>query len=142
MTNKVGSPTSKVDDLTPEQRRALLEQLLREKAKRMEALPAPSAPQLFAERVYQQPGLTAIVGDGIEITYRELNDRANRLANFLQRQDLGSGSLIAIGVTGSVDLIVGVLGILKAGYACLPIDPRHPRVWTDHVLSAARPDLL
>src|SRR6185295_20381461 len=61
------------------------------------------------------------------LTYRELDERANRLARHLVRHGAGRGQLIGLAVRRSLDMVVGILGILKAGGAYLPLDPDYPR---------------
>jgi amino acid adenylation domain-containing protein len=82
--------------------------------------------QLFEEQVERTPEAVAVVCDDQQITYRELNERANRLAHYLQSVGAGSETLIGICLERSVEMIVGLLGILKAGAAYVPVDPQHP----------------
>jgi non-ribosomal peptide synthetase component F len=65
-------------------------------------------------------------GETVQITYRELNKRSNRLAYFLRKKGVTSDTIVGIMVEPSIDMIAGMLGILKAGGAYLPIDPKTP----------------
>ena len=83
--------------------------------------------QLFEAQVERTPEAVAVVFDDQELTYRELNDRANRLAHHLRRLGVGSETLVGIYVERSLEMVVGLLGILKAGGAYLPLDPSYPQ---------------
>ncbi len=65
-------------------------------------------------------------GEVAALTYRQLNERANQLAQYLRSLGVGPGTLAGISVERSLDMIVGILGILKAGAAYLPLDPNYP----------------
>ncbi|MEG4916422.1 amino acid adenylation domain-containing protein [Microcoleus sp. B7-D4] len=82
--------------------------------------------QLFEEQVERTPDAVALVFEGEQLTYGELNRRANKLANYLQSLGVGSEVLVGICVDRSFGMIVGILGILKAGGAYVPIDPAYP----------------
>lgn len=85
------------------------------------------------------PGATALVFEGRELTYRELNARANRLARHLAGLGVGPGVLAAVAVPRSVDLVVTLLAVLKAGGAYLPLDPDYPADRLAYMLDDARP---
>ncbi|MCP4156928.1 MAG: amino acid adenylation domain-containing protein, partial [bacterium] len=70
----------------------------------------------------------------IQLTYRELNEKANRLAHFLQNKGAKPGTIVAIMMKRSIDLIIGLLAILKTGAAYLPIDPNSPGERVDYML--------
>ncbi|MGF1482019.1 MAG: amino acid adenylation domain-containing protein [Cyanophyceae cyanobacterium] len=82
--------------------------------------------QLFEDQVRQTPAAVAVVWQDQQLTYRELNARANQLAHYLQRLGVGPEVLVGICVERSVEMIVGLLGILKAGGAYVPLDPTYP----------------
>ena len=84
------------------------------------------------------PEAIAVVSDGGEITYRELNRRANRLAHRLQASGIGPESLVGIHLERSVEMVVGLLATLKAGGAYLPLDPSYPRERLAYMLADAR----
>jgi amino acid adenylation domain-containing protein/thioester reductase-like protein len=81
---------------------------------------------LFEEQVETTPDLTAVVFEGQELTYRELNQRANRLARSLRAKGVTRDTIVAIIVERSLEMIIGLIGILKAGGAYLPVDPEFP----------------
>ncbi|MFN2491846.1 MAG: amino acid adenylation domain-containing protein [Pyrinomonadaceae bacterium] len=82
--------------------------------------------ELFERQVERSPEAMALVARNTQFTYRELNSRANQLARFLRRFGVGPDSLVGICVDRSPDMIVGILGILKAGAAYVPLDPTCP----------------
>jgi acyl-CoA synthetase (AMP-forming)/AMP-acid ligase II len=120
---------SKVDDLTPEQRRQLLEQLLREKEKRNaeQGLERGRAHELFSQRARVQPNSKALICNRTTVTYGELEERANRVAHALRASELAAGSVIAIAVEHSVNLVAGILGSLKAACVCFPVNLSDPQ---------------
>ena len=83
--------------------------------------------QLFEEQVERSPSSVAVVFEGEQLTYRELNARANQLAHYLRSLGVGTEVLVGICVERSIEMIVGLLGVLKAGGAYVPIDPAYPK---------------
>jgi amino acid adenylation domain-containing protein len=82
--------------------------------------------QLFEQQAANSPDAVALVFERLPVTYRELNGRANQLAKYLRRRGVGRGALVAICLERSVEMIVGLLAILKAGAAYVPMDPDYP----------------
>jgi amino acid adenylation domain-containing protein len=82
--------------------------------------------ELFEATVERTPEAVAVVFEGEQLTYRELNARANQLAHYLQERGVGPEVLVGICVERSLEMIVGLLGILKAGGAYVPLDPAYP----------------
>jgi amino acid adenylation domain-containing protein len=82
--------------------------------------------QLFEEQVERTPEAVAVICEDAQLTYRELNERANRLAHYLQSAGAGPETIIGICLQRSLEMMVGLLGILKAGAAYVPVDPQHP----------------
>ncbi|MCP4151556.1 MAG: amino acid adenylation domain-containing protein, partial [bacterium] len=70
----------------------------------------------------------------IQLSYRELNEKSNRLARLLQSKGVAPGTIVAIIMERSIEMIIGIMGILKAGGAYLPIDPQSPRKRTKYIL--------
>jgi aspartate racemase len=89
-------------------------------------IPETCIHQLFESQVEQSPDAIAIISEDEQLTYRELNSRANQLAHYLQSQGVGTETLVAICVEKSVQILVGLLGILKAGGTYIPLDPSYP----------------
>jgi amino acid adenylation domain-containing protein/FkbM family methyltransferase len=82
--------------------------------------------ELFEEQVERTPDATAVVFAERQMSYRELNRRANQLAHYLIRQGVGPEVLVGLFVERSLAMVVGLLGILKAGGAYVPLDPDYP----------------
>ncbi|HEY9657256.1 MAG TPA: amino acid adenylation domain-containing protein, partial [Allocoleopsis sp.] len=83
--------------------------------------------QLFEEQVDRTPDAVAVVFENQQLTYRELNQRANQLAHYLQTLGVGPEALVGICVERSLEMVIGILGILKAGGAYVPLDPAYPQ---------------
>ncbi|MEM7129202.1 MAG: amino acid adenylation domain-containing protein [Chloroflexota bacterium] len=110
--------------------------------------------QLFEAQVEQTPDALAVVfaeSEGTNsledkssslLTYRELNERANQLARYLQTLGVGPNVLVGLCVERSVEMVVGLLGILKAGGAYLPLDPSYPQARLDTMMEDAQTPVL
>lgn len=83
--------------------------------------------QLFEAQAEHRPQAIALVCGGEQVSYRELDVRADRLAKHLRRAGVGRGALVALWVDSGPALVTGMLGTLKAGGAFLPLDPHYPR---------------
>ncbi|MCV7308133.1 non-ribosomal peptide synthetase [Mycobacteroides immunogenum] len=120
-----GRPLSSLDLLGEHEQAALDRQGNR--AVLTDAVAAPvSIPELFAAQVAHIPNAVALTFQGRSSTYRELDERANRLARYLMSAGAGPGGCVALMLPRSADAIVAILAILKAGAAYLPIDPALP----------------
>ena len=82
---------------------------------------------LFEQQVAKTPNAVALIFEGERLSYQELNHRANKVAHYLQGLGVARGARIGICLERGIDMIVCVLGILKAGAAFLPLDPQHPK---------------
>jgi natural product biosynthesis luciferase-like monooxygenase protein len=82
--------------------------------------------QLFEAQVELTPDAVAVACEDRQLTYRELNNRANRLANYLRQRGVGPDVPVGICMERSLDMMVGLLAILKAGGAYVPMDPTYP----------------
>ncbi|MEU4411537.1 amino acid adenylation domain-containing protein, partial [Streptosporangium sp. NPDC023963] len=105
-------------------------------------VPTGTLPRLFEAQVARTPGATAVVFEDTEVSYAELNARANRLARLLVERGAGPERLVALALPRSVDLVTAMLAVLKAGAAYLPIDPGYPADRIAHLLADADPFLL
>jgi amino acid adenylation domain-containing protein/non-ribosomal peptide synthase protein (TIGR01720 family) len=83
--------------------------------------------ELFEAQVRAQPEATAVVHGGAQLTYEQLNARANRLAHHLRALGVGPEVPVGICTSRSIEMLVGLLGILKAGGAYVPLDPTYPQ---------------
>lgn len=104
--------------------------------------PEKTLHSLFEAQVARTPDATALICGTQHLTFRELNQRANQLANYLQARLIGRGSLVGVCVQRSFDMIIAVLGVLKAGAAYLPLDPTYPPERLSFMLSDSKTDLL
>ena len=102
----------------------------------------PSIQQLFETQVSQSPEAAAVIFGDQQLSYRELNCRANQLAHFLRSLDMGPEGLVGICTDRSGDMLVGMLGILKAGAAYLPLDPSYPNERLSYMLEDGRVSVL
>ena len=94
--------------------------------------------QLFEAQVEKTPNAAAVVFENQQLTYADLNRRANQLAHRLQKLGVGPETLVGICMERSLDMIVGLLGILKAGGAYVPLDPDYPKGRLEFMLEDAK----
>src|SRR4029453_10656490 len=83
--------------------------------------------QLFEAQVERTPDAVAVVCEGQQLTYQELNRRTNQLAHHLRELGVGPEVMVAICMERSLETVIGLLGILKAGGAYVPLDPAYPK---------------
>ncbi|MGE5343535.1 MAG: amino acid adenylation domain-containing protein [Candidatus Omnitrophota bacterium] len=90
--------------------------------------------ELFREQSKRTPDRIAVIGSGLQISYRELDQRSDQLAQELIQRGIKPDSIVAIKMNRSVDLMIGLFGILKSGGAYLPVDPSFPQERIDFML--------
>ncbi|MEH2195513.1 MAG: amino acid adenylation domain-containing protein [Nostoc sp.] len=98
--------------------------------------------QVFEEQVEQNSNAIALVYENESLTYRELSDRANQLAHYLQTLGVGTEVLVGICVERSLEMIIGMLAILKAGGAYLPLDSSYPQERLAYMLNDSQVSIL
>lgn len=98
---------------------------------------AASLHELFARQAANTPDAIALVQDSQRLTYSELNARANQLAHALQQRGIGPEDRVALCLERSPALMIGILGILKAGAAYVPLDPAYPAARLAAILADA-----
>ncbi len=98
--------------------------------------------ELFEAQVQQTPGAVAVVFEAQQLTYAELNARANQLAHFLSSLGVKPGALVGLCVERSIDMLVGLLGILKASAAYIPLDPMYPKERLAYMLENSQAGIL
>ena len=103
------------------------------------AMPPASIPALFAAQVARTPEAMAVTFEGHSVTYRELDEAANRLAHLLAGHGAGPGHCVALLLPRSAEAIVAILGVLKTGAAYLPIDPALPVARIGFMVADAAP---
>ncbi|KYC36587.1 non-ribosomal peptide synthetase [Scytonema hofmannii PCC 7110] len=98
--------------------------------------------QLFEQQVEQSHDALALISQTEQLTYRQLNQRVNQLAHYLQKQGVTKGTLVAISLERSVEMVVGILAVLKAGGAYIPLDPSYPVERLSFMLSDSQVSLV
>jgi amino acid adenylation domain-containing protein len=94
--------------------------------------------ELFESQVEQTPQAVAVVFGDQQLTYQELNERANQLAHYLRRLGVRRDMLVGICTRRSLEMVIATLGVLKAGAAYVPLDPGYPRERLAFMLSDSR----
>ena len=98
--------------------------------------------QLFEAQVERTPDAVAVVFEDKQLTYYELNARANQLAHYLKKLGVEPEVLVGICVERSLDMVIGLLAILKAGGAYVPLDPSYPLERLAYMLEDSQPKVL
>ncbi|HEX3092216.1 MAG TPA: amino acid adenylation domain-containing protein, partial [Candidatus Angelobacter sp.] len=121
----VSNPAERISDLSllPG---AEKQQLLSQWNQTQAAYPGLCAHQLFEEQVARTPDAASVMFGESRLTYRELDASANKLAEYLCLMGVRQGAIVGILMERSPEMIVAILGILKAGAACLPLNPSYP----------------
>ncbi|MDQ3913983.1 MAG: amino acid adenylation domain-containing protein [Actinomycetota bacterium] len=132
-------PLSRIELLDPSERRAIVHGF------NPPPTPYPShlrVHEAFERVAAERTEAAAVVYDEGELTYGELNRKANRLARHLVANGVERGDLVAVALDRGPDLVVSLLAVLKAGAAYLPIDPEHPRRRTRFMIEDAEARVL
>ncbi|SOD67864.1 AMP-binding enzyme, partial [Streptomyces zhaozhouensis] len=123
-----------MDLLTPEERRQLPTLW---SGPTTNATPPVDVVALFEERVAAAPVAVALVDANEQVTYGELNARANQIARWLREQGAGPERFVAVDMPRGTEAVTALLGVLKSGAAYLPLDPDYPAERTTHILTDA-----
>ncbi|MGH3802730.1 MAG: amino acid adenylation domain-containing protein, partial [Pseudonocardiaceae bacterium] len=105
-------------------------------------VPATTVPVLFERQVARTPEATAVVFEDTTLTYHQLNTKANQLAHALIARGAGPERIVALALPRSLELMVAILAVVKAGAAYLPLDPDYPPTRIALMLHDAQPLLL
>ncbi|WP_232276735.1 non-ribosomal peptide synthetase [Paenibacillus sp. 481] len=143
ITNQIiGQPEGQIGELrllSPEER----EELLYGCNVTEQAYPSQQTiQQLFEEQVERSPDRISVSCKGRSLTYRQLNERANQLARTLQKSEMDSHKPVAIMARHSLEIVVGIWAVIKAGGAYLPIDPDYPKERIEYILRDSGASLL
>ncbi|MCX4688833.1 amino acid adenylation domain-containing protein [Kitasatospora purpeofusca] len=106
------------------------------------SVPGATLPELFEAAALADPGATAVSCDGETLSYAELGARADRLARLLAARGIGPGTIVALALPRSLDLVTGLLAVAKSGAAYLPLDPEYPADRLAYMLADAAPAAL
>ncbi|MDW7617945.1 amino acid adenylation domain-containing protein, partial [Peribacillus simplex] len=98
--------------------------------------------ELFEEQAEKRPDHIAVAFENQTLTYQALNEKSNQLARVLRQKGVKPNSIVGIMTDSSLEMIIGILGILKSGGAYLPIDPAHPADRISYMMNDAEIDLL
>jgi amino acid adenylation domain-containing protein/non-ribosomal peptide synthase protein (TIGR01720 family) len=131
-------PVSRLPLMSPEEQH----QVLGEWNGGQHDVPGGTVPGLFAEQVRRRPGATAVISGEVELSYAELDARANRLAHRLVRLGVGREDRVGILIEPSVDLVVAVLAVVKTGAAYVPLGVRASAPLSQRLLAEAAPVLI
>ncbi|HZP67908.1 MAG TPA: amino acid adenylation domain-containing protein, partial [Rudaea sp.] len=96
----------------------------------------------FEQRALAHPDALAAACGGARLSYAQLNARANRLAHYLEEIDLRRGARVGVYVERSIEMLIAVLGIMKAGATYVPLEPSHPRARIDYIVKDAAIELV
>ena len=103
------------------------------------ALPADTVVTMFQEQVTRTPGALAVTSGDVDLSYAELNARANQLARLLVARGIGAEDVVALSLPRSPELIVALMAVLKAGAGYLPLDSDYPAERLEYMVSDCRP---
>jgi len=103
---------------------------------------AKTVSDMFEDQVIKTPNSTAIVFGDKRLTYKELNEKANQLARYIRSKGMTQNSVVALLVNRSLEMVIGILGILKAGAAYLPLDPGYPNERIAYMLNQSQTRLI
>ncbi|WP_156665587.1 amino acid adenylation domain-containing protein, partial [Rhodococcus phenolicus] len=102
-------------------------------------VPSVTLVELFEAQVARTPDATAVVFDGVALSYGEFASRVRRLARFLVAEGVGPESLVAVGMRRSLEMLVAVYAVVEAGGAYVPVDPDQPAERVGYILETADP---
>ncbi len=138
MVNRPEQPLSHISLIAPEDEKKITQEW---NATQRE-FPAMAIHHLIEVQAEDQPDKIAVVSDDVQMPYGELNDRANRIAAYLQQKGIGKGKRVGLSLRRSPDLIVTLLGILKSGAAYVPLDANYPRERLEFMINDAQLSFL
>ncbi|MHB1392564.1 MAG: amino acid adenylation domain-containing protein [Clostridia bacterium] len=139
MTNDLNKQLKDIELITAEERNMLLYELNNTFT---EYPRDKTIHELFEEQVERTPDNVAVVYEDKQLTYRELNERANQLGRILREKGVTADSIVGIMVERSLDMMIGIMGILKAGGAYLPIDPEYPKDRIEYMLEDSKVKIM
>ncbi len=134
----LATPVAEIDFMGVQEKQQLLD-MARRKVDFPEHL---TVVDLFEAQVKEQPERTALTFEDESLSYAEFNERTNQLARFILARGITSEQFVALCLDRSMDMIIAIWGIIKAGAAYVPIDPQYPQQRIDYMLSDSNYQLL
>ncbi|MEQ1777270.1 MAG: amino acid adenylation domain-containing protein, partial [Nitrosomonas sp.] len=139
LTKQPDIPVYTIDVLTHSERRQLLSEWNAIKA---EYHDEKCIHELFEEQASNHPNAVAVIFNEDQLTYGQLNERANRIAHYLRTRGVGPEIFVGILLERSLEVVIGILGVLKSGGAYLPIDPIYPKERIAFMVQDANPKVM
>lgn len=102
----------------------------------------PCIHQLFEESVLRSPRSEAVIYEDYSIDYDELNRKANKLAHYLVEMEVGAGCKVGIFLERSIEMLIGILGVMKSGATYVPLDAAHPTERVKYIVEDANIELV
>lgn len=139
ITNHPSNTVSRIRILTDDERNQVVE------AFNDTAIPYPCdelISEVFEKQVFESPTELAVESNGNRLTYSELNEKANKLARYLTKREVGPDVLVGLFLDRSIEMMIGILATLKAGGAYLPLDPDYPAERIALMLQDAAPRVV
>lgn len=97
---------------------------------------------IFKSHVQASPEARAVIFEGKDLTYKQLDERSDQLSNYLREKGLKTGALVPLYLDRSFEMIIAIMAIIKAGSAYVPIDPEHPITRVNHIIADTNASLL
>ena len=138
-SEKFDQPIDRVDLLSAREKETILQKW---NATRVDYGEPKCFNRLFERQAAETPSLPAVVYNETVLTYREFNERANQLAHFIIARGGGAENIVAVFMERSIEMVVALHGIVKAGAAYLPLEPDLPEQRLAFILEESRADLL
>lgn len=136
IVSKPDVPIDKLSIILPEERKMLF---TLEHNKHVSKVSEKTIPALFEEQAEKRPNATALIFENERLSYRALNEKANKLAKLLIAMGVGPEKVVALAFSRSIELVVGMLAVLKAGGTYLSLDPNYPEDRLAFMVEDAQP---
>ncbi len=139
ISNNINQEISEIDMLTKEEKHQIINEFNNTKA---EYPKHKTIHELFEEQAQSTPDSIAVIYEDKKLTYNSLNKKSNQMARVLRSKGVKADSIVAIMAERSIDMITGIMGIIKAGGAYLPIDPEYPNDRIAYMLEDSKANIL
>ncbi len=139
ITSKLDSKIYEMNIMSAEEKNKLLHEFNKRRA---EYKKDKTIQELFEEQVKKAPNNIAVVYEDKKLTYKELNEKSNALARVLREKGVKADTIVGIMVDRSLEMMIAIMGIIKAGGAYLPIDPEYPEDRIKYMLEDSKTKIL